>query len=465
MWLNGDHDPVHKSVRPSYEGKSNLKSEKARIKVNGAVFAWFRHHFSQDSLQGKTPVDRLLELEPRLRAAPVVEPLSPWPAAFKHLKDRYKDLYARARHFENGDHVPPALHPLSDDADAAAAAGTDEADEEREQERDFADEEDEDDDAAGAAAAAAPVEGQAGAAERATKELRTKREMEFVSSSVVNSPAYWKETVRDLYAMCRECRAPTLFVTFTLDEKGMVDMRRHTTQIFPADGSAPNLAVQHYQQPVLSAEQFHRRVEIFLQDHVYGGLQLLGKVRHAFRKVEEQNRKSLHLHVVFWIDEDDADSFYRWPDKNDVTHGCKCPDLSQCACFRRPKIDIRATMPDDHGANTTACGRILREMLPKMTHACTVERDGETKDRSCRFKCKTPEERCTPIAALCLSLTLFLSLVVAAAPPRCAPPRSPPSRRVSSDRQVRLHVPFAQLGRHRYIQRALGIPTPPGGRG
>ena len=154
--------------------------------------------------------------------------------------------------------------------------------------------------------------------------------------SLRGSPAYWKRTMNDLFAMIRQLGLPTFFVTFSSGELSTrwPEVVKLIERQKGNDCHKPN-----YDQrceilrsnPVFAVKHFDYRVKEFFKQVIRSPEQPLGNVTDSFIRLEFQQRGAPHIHCLLWVenapvfDQDDDETVTAFVDRY---ISCKLPDES-----------------------------------------------------------------------------------------------------------------------------------------
>ena len=155
--------------------------------------------------------------------------------------------------------------------------------------------------------------------------------------SLRGSPAYWKRTMNDLFAMIRQLGLPTFFVTFSSGELSTrwPEVVKLIERQKGNDCHKPN-----YDQrceilrsnPVFAVKHFDYRVKEFFKQVIRSPEQPLGNVTDSFIRLEFQQRGAPHIHCLLWVenapvfDQDDDETVTAFVDRY---ISCKLPDESE----------------------------------------------------------------------------------------------------------------------------------------
>ena len=146
------------------------------------------------------------------------------------------------------------------------------------------------------------------------------------------SPAYWKKTLSDLFAMIRQSGIPTFFCTFSSAE--LSRWPEVTECIARQEGkNAESSSILYPQRckylrenPTTAVRMFQQRVNKFITDVLKSEAEPIGKIVDHFYRIEFQQRGAPHIHCLFWIegapkfDEDDDSEVCAFIDKYITAH-------------------------------------------------------------------------------------------------------------------------------------------------
>ena len=146
------------------------------------------------------------------------------------------------------------------------------------------------------------------------------------------SPAYWKKTLSDLFAMIRQSGIPTFFCTFSSAELSrwpevIECIARQEGK--NADSSSilyPQRCKYLRENPTTAVRMFQQRVNKFITDVLKSEAEPIGKIVDHFYRIEFQQRGAPHIHCLFWIEgapklgEDDDSEVCAFIDKYITAH-------------------------------------------------------------------------------------------------------------------------------------------------
>ena len=155
--------------------------------------------------------------------------------------------------------------------------------------------------------------------------------------SLRGSPAYWKRTMNDLFAMIRQLGLPTFFVTFS---SGELSTRWPEVVETIERQKGNDCHKPEYDQrceilrsnPVFAVRHFDYRVKEFFKRVIRSPEQPLGNVIDSFIRLEFQQRGAPHIHCLLWVenapvfDQDDDETVTAFVDRYS---SCKLPDESE----------------------------------------------------------------------------------------------------------------------------------------
>lgn len=127
-----------------------------------------------------------------------------------------------------------------------------------------------------------------------------------VPGTLPGSPQWHKGQLQDLLAMVAQWGMPTFVLTLTADEISSMCW----TEIDDIEAllNKVNKDFSWRDAPVECAALFHAKVQSFMRNFILGDEDgLLGKVLHYVIRYEEQNRGSLHAHIILWVEPSHAD--------------------------------------------------------------------------------------------------------------------------------------------------------------
>ena len=145
------------------------------------------------------------------------------------------------------------------------------------------------------------------------------------------SPAYWKKTLSDLFAMIRQSGIPTFFCTFSSAE--LSRWPEVVECIARQEGKNSESSIKYPQRckylrenPTTAVRMFQQRVNKFITDVLKSEAEPIGKIVDHFYRIEFQQRGAPHIHCLFWIEgapklgEDDDSDVCAFIDKYITAH-------------------------------------------------------------------------------------------------------------------------------------------------
>ena len=155
--------------------------------------------------------------------------------------------------------------------------------------------------------------------------------------SLRGSPAYWKKTMNDLFAMIRQLGLPTFFVTFSSGELStrwpevvkLIERQKGNDCDKPEFEERCEILRSN---PVLAVKHFDYRVQEFFKQVIKSPDQPLGNVIDYFIRLEFQQRGAPHIHCLLWVenapvfDQDDDETVTAFVDRY---ISCRLPDESE----------------------------------------------------------------------------------------------------------------------------------------
>ena len=132
-----------------------------------------------------------------------------------------------------------------------------------------------------------------------------------IFKTIRNSPQYWEQQKKEVFAMIRQLGIPTLFLSFSANDLHwsellvtlgkLVDRKDYTESL--ESGSLPWETRSRLVQsdPVTCVRHFDHRVAQFIQTILKSPDCPLGEMEDYFYRVEFQQRGSPHIHMLVWI--------------------------------------------------------------------------------------------------------------------------------------------------------------------
>ena len=129
--------------------------------------------------------------------------------------------------------------------------------------------------------------------------------------TIRNSPQYWQNQKKEVFAMIRQLGIPTLFMSFSASDLNwtdliltlgkLVDNQDYTEALKNNTISWQTRSRLVQSDPVTCVRHFDNRVNQFIQTVLKNRHCPLGKLRDFFYRVEFQQRGSPHIHMLAWI--------------------------------------------------------------------------------------------------------------------------------------------------------------------
>ena len=126
-----------------------------------------------------------------------------------------------------------------------------------------------------------------------------------------NSPAYLEKRKKDIFVMIRQLSLPTWFVSLSAADTRWNDLLKMLAKLNDAvEFSDKDLEALTWQEktrlvqkdPVTCSRYFDHRVQEFLNTVLKSKIEPIGKVLDFFYRVEFQQRRSPHIHMLVWIE-------------------------------------------------------------------------------------------------------------------------------------------------------------------
>ena len=132
-----------------------------------------------------------------------------------------------------------------------------------------------------------------------------------IFKTIRNSPQYWENQKRDVFAMIRQLGIPTLFLSLSANDLHwseliitlgkLVDGNDYTDAIESNTLSWQTRSRLVQSDPVTCVRHFDQRVSQFIEIILKSPLSPLGVLKDFFYRVEFQQRGSPHIHMLAWI--------------------------------------------------------------------------------------------------------------------------------------------------------------------
>ena len=132
-----------------------------------------------------------------------------------------------------------------------------------------------------------------------------------IFKTIRNSPQYWEQQKKDVFAMIRQLGIPTLFLSFSANDLHwselvvtlgkLVDGTDYTEAVATDSLSWETRSRLVQSDPVTCVRHFDHRVSQFIQTILKSPNSPLGEMEDYFYRVEFQQRGSPHIHMLVWI--------------------------------------------------------------------------------------------------------------------------------------------------------------------
>ena len=132
-----------------------------------------------------------------------------------------------------------------------------------------------------------------------------------IFKTIRNSPQYWENQKRDVFAMIRQLGLPTLFLSLSANDLHwselivalgkLVDGNDYTDAIESNTLSWETRSRLVQSDPVTCVRHFDQRVSQFIETIIKSPLSPLGVLKDFFYRAEFQQRGSPHIHMLAWI--------------------------------------------------------------------------------------------------------------------------------------------------------------------
>ena len=130
--------------------------------------------------------------------------------------------------------------------------------------------------------------------------------------TIRNSPQYWENQKRDVFAMIRQLGLPTLFLSLSANDLywpelivtlgKLVDNKDYTEDLRNGTLSWQTRSRLVQSDPVTCVRHFDHRVSKFIETVLKSTTSPLGVLKDYFYRVEFQQRGSPHIHMLAWIE-------------------------------------------------------------------------------------------------------------------------------------------------------------------
>ena len=132
-----------------------------------------------------------------------------------------------------------------------------------------------------------------------------------IFKTIRNSPQYWENQKKEVFAMIRQLGLPTLFLSLSANDLQwseliialgrLVDNKDYTAEIERNNLSWETRARLVQSDPVTCVRHFDYRVSKFIETILKSPQSPLGVLKDFFYRVEFQQRGSPHIHMLAWI--------------------------------------------------------------------------------------------------------------------------------------------------------------------
>ena len=129
--------------------------------------------------------------------------------------------------------------------------------------------------------------------------------------TIRNSPQYWENQKKEVFAMIRQLGIPTLFLSFSANDLNwldlivtlgkLVDHKDYSEEAKDGSLSWETRSRLVQSDPVTCVRHFDNRVSQFIQTVLKSESSPLGVLSDYFYRVEFQQRGSPHIHMLAWI--------------------------------------------------------------------------------------------------------------------------------------------------------------------
>ena len=134
-----------------------------------------------------------------------------------------------------------------------------------------------------------------------------------IFKTIRNSPQYWENQKKEVFAMIRQLGLPTLFLSLSANDLQwselilalgkLVDNKDYTAEIENNALSWETRSRLVQSDPVTCVRHFDHRVSQFIETILKSPQSPLGVLQDFFYRVDFQQRGSLHIHMLAWIQE------------------------------------------------------------------------------------------------------------------------------------------------------------------
>ena len=141
-----------------------------------------------------------------------------------------------------------------------------------------------------------------------------------------NSPQYWANQKKEVFAMIRQLGIPTLFLSLSANDLHwpeliialgkLVDNKDYTDELQNDSLSWQTRTRLVQSDPVTCVRHFDHRVSQFIETILKSPASALGVMKDYFYRVEFQQRGSPHIHMLAWIE--DAPKFAENREEEDI---------------------------------------------------------------------------------------------------------------------------------------------------
>ena len=132
-----------------------------------------------------------------------------------------------------------------------------------------------------------------------------------IFKTIRNSPQYWENQKKEVFAMIRQLGLPTLFLSLSANDLQwseliialgkLVDKKDYTAEVERNNLSWETRARLVQSDPVTCVRHFDYRVSKFIETILKSPQSPLGVLKDFFYRVEFQQRGSPHIHMLAWI--------------------------------------------------------------------------------------------------------------------------------------------------------------------
>ena len=131
--------------------------------------------------------------------------------------------------------------------------------------------------------------------------------------TIRNSPQYWANQKKEVFAMIRQLGIPTLFLSLSANDLywpeliialgKLVDNKDYTDELHNDTLSWQTRSRLVQSDPVTCVRHFDHRVSQFIETVLKSPTSTLGVMKDYFYRVEFQQRGSPHIHMLAWIED------------------------------------------------------------------------------------------------------------------------------------------------------------------